>query len=70
MPNAAHKPLYSIKAQKSQRDLKCCVYARVVGAKRKIENKLAAKVGIDRLRNNIDDPVSACIHLATCYHGA
>lgn len=25
--------------------------ARVVGAKRKIENKLAAKVGIDRLRN-------------------
>lgn len=51
MPNAAHKPLYSIKAQKTQRDLKCCVCARVVGAKRKIENKLAAKVGIDRLRN-------------------
>lgn len=46
MPNAAHKPLYSIIAQKSQRDLEC-----VVGAKRKIENKLAAKVGIDRLRN-------------------
>lgn len=54
MPNAAHKPLYSIIAQKSQRDLEC-----VVGAKRKIENKLAAKVGIDRLRNKCETTLSA-----------